>query len=175
MSKIYTKTGDLGQTSLFDGTRVSKADLRVECYGTVDELETWLGFVKNSLQETATFFELEQIQQQLFIVMSNLACLDESKIEHQLTKQLINNLESLIDHYQNIIIPITEFAITGSNQISAKLQVARTICRRAERRVVALKQTETVNDLIIIYLNRLGDLLYLMGSYYETNRQAVTY
>ncbi|MFA5660621.1 MAG: cob(I)yrinic acid a,c-diamide adenosyltransferase [Bacilli bacterium] len=173
--KIYTKGGDQGATSLFDGTRVSKSDLRVDCYGTIDELEAVLGLSKNYLSQTEMIQEVIALQHQLFKVMSNLALLDQSKIKHQVVPEDITNLENLIDKYSDRLSPLQDFIITGSNHGAGLLHLARTTCRKAERKLVLLNKTEEVNPDILIYLNRLSDLLYVMARYQESDPIPVLY
>ena len=173
--KIYTKKGDQGETTLYDGSKISKADLRVECNGTLDELETILGISKNYLDNVMMIEDIIFLQNQLFTVMSNLAILDESKIKHPLKKADVINLESLIDKYSEMLPPLTNFIITGSNKGAGFLHLARTICRKAERKIVLLNQSEIVADYIISYLNRLSDLLYVMAIFFESKSTSVKY
>ena len=164
--KIYTKTGDSGQTSLFDQTRVSKADARVDAYGEVDELNACLGAVRAAGVDADIAGALERIQKQLFALGARLAD-PSSRIAGRVTKAAITEadvegLEQLIDRLEGELTPLRRFILPGGSAAGAQLHVARTVCRRAERRVVALGPTE-VESILVVYLNRLSDLLFVMG------------
>jgi len=171
--KIYTKTGDDGDTGLFDGTRVPKNDPRVAAYGDVDELNAWLGFVRASLSDDALGAKLEQIQRDLFALGARLA--DPShKIASRVTKAAITagdiaRLEEWIDLLESELPPLRRFILAGGSVGGAALHVARTVCRRAERSIVALGPDAVEPDLLV-YLNRLSDLLFVMGR--ATNRRS---
>lgn len=171
--KIYTRTGDTGETGLFDGTRVSKADARVATYGDVDELNAWLGLASAALGEdragsapTAPALKpiLEQIQRDLFALGSRLA--DPShKIAGRVTKAAIapgdiERLERWIDTLETELPPLRRFILPGGAQAGAALHVARTVCRRAERAMVGLAGIEPE---LLIYINRLSDLLFVLA------------
>jgi cob(I)alamin adenosyltransferase len=164
--KIYTKTGDDGDTGLFDGTRVPKNDPRVAAYGDVDELNAWLGFVRASLTDDALGAKLEQIQRDLFALGARLA--DPShKIASRVTKAAITasdiaRLEEWIDLLESELPPLRRFILAGGSVGGAALHVARTVCRRAERSIVALGPDAVEPDLLV-YVNRLSDLLFVMG------------
>jgi cob(I)alamin adenosyltransferase len=164
--KIYTKTGDSGQTSLFDQTRVSKADPRVDAYGEVDEVNACLGAVHAAGVDVDIADALERIQKQLFALGARLAD-PSSRIAGRVTKAAITAadveaLEQLIDRLEGELPPLRRFILPGGSAAGAQLHVARTVCRRAERRVVALGPTE-VESILVVYLNRLSDLLFMMG------------
>ena len=165
MTKIYTKTGDDGTTSLFDGTRVSKKDPRVDTYGDVDELNAVLGLVLAILQEGEIKKLLSEIQRDLFALGAVLANPNQKKQKSKsdLTPEKISRLEKAIDHCEAEIDPIKNFILHGGSIASAWLDYARTVCRRAERKVVALSVSEKVNPLIVIYLNQLSDLLFMLA------------
>lgn len=164
--KIYTKTGDAGETSFFDGSRVSKADHRVEAYGEVDELNACLGAARAACREADLRDALAAIQQQLFAVGARLA--DPSvKIAERVTKagvreDEVERLERLIDLLETELPPLRRFILPGGGEAGAWLHVARTVCRRAERRVVGLGDG-AVEPIVVRYLNRLSDLLFVMA------------
>lgn len=175
MSNIYTRTGDKGKTSLFDGARRTKDDIRVESYGTVDELGSYIGLSKNFFKGEDIYDELLKIQNKLFVVANNLATEDASKIPYQIKESDIQWLESIVDKYMGKIDNVGGFIVPGSNERSGHLHVARTICRRAERRAIELSGIEEVNPLIIKYINRLSDTLYAMARFSEDEQVSVSY
>lgn len=158
--KIYTKTGDKGQTSLFDEKRVSKDDIRVESYGTVDELGAALGVARNYLDDKDMFDEIIEIQNKLFVVAENLATSDPENVKHHITDADIKLLEDLVDKYMEKAGPFKGFIINGTSKAAAYLHFARTICRRAERRIISLSGEEKVDPLVKQYVNRLADTIY---------------
>jgi cob(I)alamin adenosyltransferase len=163
--KIYTKTGDSGETSLFGNTRVSKADPRVDAYGEADELNAVVGAViAAGAGEIA--LDLQRIQKDLFAVGASLAD-PSSHIASRVTKAKITTadverLEGLIDRLEADLPPLRRFILPGGSPPGALLHLARTVCRRAERRVIGLGRA-AVDPLLIIYLNRLSDLLFVMA------------
>jgi cob(I)alamin adenosyltransferase len=163
--KLYTRTGDSGETSLFDNTRISKADPRIDAYGEVDELGAWIGLVRASLGDSSIVGPLVQIQRDLFALGAQLA--DPShKIAGRVVKAFlsdedVNRLERLIDEHESNLPPLTKFLLPGGSPAGAALHVARTICRRAERRIVAL--APPVEPVLIRYINRLSDLLFVLA------------
>ena len=164
--KIYTKTGDAGETSLFDNTRVSKADARVEAYGDVDELNACLGAARAAGVGGDLAAPLEAIQQDLFALGARLAD-PSARIADRVTKAAIapadvERLEQLIDRLVAETPPLRRFILPGGSPAGALLHLARTVCRRAERRVVELGP-EAVDPILIVYLNRLSDLLFVMA------------
>jgi cob(I)alamin adenosyltransferase len=164
--KIYTKTGDTGETSLFDKTRVSKADVRVDAYGDVDELNACLGAARATRLDADLTAVLEQIQSELFAVGARLAD-PSSRIAGRVEKAAITNteveqLELMIDRLEGQLPPLRRFILPGGSTAGALLHLARTVCRRAERRVVGLG-AGAVDPIIIVYLNRLSDLLFVMA------------
>ena len=164
--KIYTRTGDKGQTSLYDGTRVDKDNIRVESYGTLDELNSYIGLC-TLYAEGEDKKVLKDLQLKLFSVSGELATKEEGKHKNVVNEDDINNLENIIDSYIKKIDEVNAFIIPGTSLISANLHIARTICRRAERRIYTLSKVESVNPLIIKYVNRLSDLLYAIARYNE--------
>ncbi len=163
--KIYTKTGDAGETSLFGGTRVPKHDPRVDAYGEVDELNAWLGFVRASRLDADLDAALVRIQQDLFALGAQLADPAE-KIAPRVSKAIVSDehvarLEALIDRLEAELPPLRRFILAGGTQAGAALHVARTICRRAERRMTAL--APAVDPVLLRYINRLSDCLFVLA------------
>jgi cob(I)alamin adenosyltransferase len=164
--RIYTKTGDSGETSLFDNTRVSKSNSRVDAYGEADELNAMLGTVGASGIDVDLNTELEKIQKELFAIGARLAD-PRSRIAERVTKAVVSEkdverLERLIDKLEAEVPPLRRFILPGGSSSGALLHQARTVCRRVERRVVALG-ADAVDPIVIVYLNRLSDLLFVMA------------
>ena len=172
---IYTKTGDKGKTSLYDNTRLFKDDIRVESYGTIDELISFIGIAKNYVEDETIHKTLEDIQNKLFTVTTNLATKDKEKIKFHIEKEDIDYLEDTVDIYMGKLNNPTGFIIPGSGKKSAYIHVARTICRRGERRIITLARNEEVDPLLIKYVNRLSDTLYAIGRYLEEDEIKVKY
>lgn len=172
---IYTKTGDKGTTALYDGNRVSKDDIRVESYGTVDELGTFMGLAKNYVEDKEMYDLIKDIQNKLFTVATNLATEDDAKVKFHIVEEDILFLENVIDKYMGLLNNPTGFIVPGSGKKSAYLHVARTVCRRAERRIISLSGVAIVDPLVIKYVNRLSDALYAMARYSEENQVNVQY
>jgi cob(I)alamin adenosyltransferase len=173
--KIYTRTGDLGDTGLFGGPRTSKDDPRVEAYGDVDELNAALGLARASDPMPRVDEVLVPIQRDLFAIGALLATPDFEKMKSHLEKARIDadriaQLERAIDDCDRELEPLKAFIIPGGTPKAAALHLARTVCRRAERRVVALRRTVEVPDIVVVYLNRLSDLLFTLAR--EANRLA---
>jgi len=161
--KIYTKTGDDGKTSLFDNTRVWKSHDRIMSYGAIDELNSTLGIVlamklDNDLNEIVS-----KIQNDLFIVGSDLANPDMNNQEIRTTKKMVSILEDMIDKLENELSELTSFILPGGTILASIIHLARTIARRAETHVVALSQNEEITNESFIYLNRLSDLLFIIA------------
>jgi len=173
--KIYTKTGDNGQTSLYDGKRVKKDDIRVESYGTIDELNSMLGLARNFIEDNEIVEIIYDIQRELFNVAGELATENSEKFKEKVTEEQINYLEEIIDTYLEKIPQMDKFIIPGTNKASASLHVARTICRRAERRILTLKNEEQVRDILIKYVNRLSDTIYALSRYLESDLKYVDF
>lgn len=167
--KIYTKTGDKGQTSLYDGTRIDKDSLRVESYGTVDELNSYIGFAMKFVDDDRIKDSLKRIQMRLFFVAGELATLEEGRYIYRVREEDIAALEKIIDDYLPKISGVDKFIVPGSSEASAALHVARTICRRAERRIISLKNKEEVSDTLLKFVNRLSDVLYTYARFLESN------
>lgn len=172
---VYTKTGDKGQTSLFDNKRVDKDDLRVESYGTIDELNSWLGLSKNFVEDSEIVNLIHQIQRRLFDIGAELATEDESKRPVMIEEEEVTFLEKEIDKYLEKIKKPDHFIIPGAGKTSAILHVARTVCRRAERRIISLSKKANINPHLIRYVNRLSDLIYVLARYTEDDYEEVIF
>ena len=167
--KIYTKGGDLGKTSLIGGTRVPKSHIRIESYGTVDELNSFIGLVSDMSENTAIQQVLSEVQDRLFTVGSSLAC-DPDKEPHlkipDLKESDITNLELEIDTMNQALAPMKSFILPVGHPAISTTHVARCVCRRAERWCVNLQEEELfVDPLVIKYLNRLSDYLFVLARY----------
>lgn len=162
--KIYTKTGDEGTTGLFGGKRVSKAALRIEAYGTVDELNSNLGLLHDHLSKEDRKANLQRIQKQLFLLGSHLA-VDPSKPMKlpAIKATFISQLEHEIDQMEHELPQLSNFILPGGHPLVSQTHICRTVCRRAERRVVALGQEEAIDSMIIPYLNRLSDYFFVLS------------
>lgn len=163
--KIYTKTGDKGETSLVTGTRVPKYHLRIECYGTVDELNSQIGLLHALSDYDQCNQVLYAIQNRLFSMASRLSA-DKAEMREklpQITAADIQLLEDEIDKMNEKLPPLKNFILPGGHQLSATCHVARTVCRRAERLAVRLAEEVDVEDLLIQYLNRLSDYLFVLA------------
>lgn len=165
--KIYTKTGDGGATSLFGGGRVGKDDARVEAYGQVDELNSVLGLARS--EGLGKMDALAQsLQDQLFTVGSILATPKDSKAAAhipQVQQSWVDAMEQAIDSYDLELPPLTAFVLPGGTKAASALHLARTVCRRAERCVVPLHREDLIDAPVVVYLNRLSDLLFAMARY----------
>lgn len=163
--KIYTKTGDSGTTSLLGGKRVSKADLRLDAYGAVDELNAYVGLLKDQEINRKRVNFLKGIQDVLFTVGATLATSPgKSNVKRpEIHAEEIAALENEIDLIEAELEPLTKFILPGGHQVVSFCHIARTVCRRSERCVVALHEHEPVDEIIIKYLNRLSDYLFVLG------------
>lgn len=172
ITRVYTKSGDEGKTSLVDGSRVSKDDARVAAYGDVDELNSWLGLARVGLMDRHLDAALGRVQNELFIVGADLASpmtIDVPRI----TESHVAEIERLIDELLEELEPLKEFILPGGSQLGSALHLARTVARRAERAVVTLASHEEINRQALIYLNRMSDLLFVMARV-ANKRQGVT-
>ena len=163
--KVYTKTGDKGETGLFGGKRLSKDDLRIETYGTIDELNSWIGLLRDQKIPKAQIDKLIDVQNELFVIGSHLAA-DSSKKNLKLPlldSDATLKLEQWIDELDLSLEPMKFFVLPGGHESVSYCHIARSCCRRAERRVVSLSQKENVHEFIIPYLNRLSDLLFTLS------------
>jgi len=161
--KIYTKTGDDGKTSLFDNTRVWKSHDRIMSYGAIDELNSTLGIVLSMKLDNDLNEIVSKIQNDLFIVGSDLANPDMNNQEIRTTKKMVSVLEDVIDKLENELSELTSFILPGGTILASIIHLARTIARRAETYVVALSQNEEITNESFIYLNRLSDLLFIIA------------
>lgn len=177
MIKIYTKTGDKGQTSLYDGKRVDKNSVRVESYGTVDELNSNIGFARTFCEDGDIKDILFKIQRSLFNVAGELATEDAESFPERVSEKDIEWLEQIIDHYLDLMNrdEVFQFIIPGSNTFCAALHVSRTVCRRAERRILTLTDEAPIRAELIKYINRLSDTLYTLARYSETELHRVAF
>ena len=158
---ISTKSGDKGQTGLWSGERVWKDDVRVDAYGTVDELNSHLGEAKHFVKSKEIYGIIEQLQKELFNVAGQLATKDKEYIE-SVKQGHVDHLTDLVHRFESQV-ELKGFVIPGSNVSSAKLDICRTVARRAERIVITLSKKEKVPEFVIQYLNRLSDLLYILA------------
>ena len=162
--KIYTRTGDRGETSLFGGARVAKSDPRIEAYGTVDELSSFIGVARASWPSSSVDDQLHQAQIDLFEIGAHLASPGTSRFPGVETSR-IEELEHAIDAMESELAPLTSFILPAGSQAAAHLHVARTVCRRAERLVVALQDESDATKSTIAYLNRLSDYLFVAARF----------
>jgi cob(I)alamin adenosyltransferase len=172
--KIYTKTGDRGETGLIGGARVLKSSLRVEAYGEVDELNALLGTVVARLRDGAITDSLLGVQRDLFAIGAQLADpggrVQKKSEKAAVGEGRVKELEGIIDRYEATLPPLRSFILPGGAEVGALLHLARAVCRRAERRMVALAQEAPLPPLLLIYINRLSDLLFVLAR--AANREA---
>lgn len=172
--KIYTRKGDKGETGLIGGTRLLKSALRVEAYGEVDELNAALGWVRARLIDEAIRAELLQIQRDLFAIGAQLADptghVEQKAEKAGISEGRVRELEGLIDRYDALLSPLRAFILPGGSEGGSLLHLARAVCRRAERRIVALSQDDPLPPVLISYINRLSDLLFTLAR--VVNREA---
>lgn len=167
--KIYTKTGDKGETGLFGGERVNKDSPRINAYGTIDELNSFIGMAITEVKDENVRKDLSAIQNKLFTVGTDLATPNSDKNKKlkiiRTPPECISEMEKLIDNYSAKLEELRNFILPGGSKGAALLHVCRTICRRAEREVVALNNEVNIGDNIIIFLNRLSDLFFVLSRY----------
>ena len=163
--KIYTKTGDKGTTSLLGGTRVSKANLRIDAYGTVDELNAYIGLLRDQEVNQKRQDILKEIQDRLFTLGAALASSPgKDNIKRpDIHLEDVEKLELEIDEMEKGLSPLKNFILPGGHQVVSYCHLARTVCRRAERCTILLDHNEPVEDILISYLNRLSDYLFVLG------------
>lgn len=163
--KIYTKTGDKGSTALLGGARVSKADVRINAYGTVDELNAYMGLVRDQPVNKKREDLIHQVQNNLFSIGALLAAQPGKKLTYlpELTENDVLELETAIDEMNESLPEMKNFILPGGNQAVSFCHIARCVCRRAERAVVALAIEETIVENVIVYLNRLSDYLFVLS------------
>ena len=171
--KIYTKTGDKGETSLFGGERVLKDTRRIEAYGTIDELNSHIGLVRSMKPPQDIDLILEDIQEELFVLGADLATppSKNAKKVARLEPRHAQQIEKIIDRIDSELKPLKEFILPGGSIVASHLHVARTVCRRAERSVVQLFQNGEIGTTPLVYLNRLSDLLFVMARYANTKEK----
>lgn len=165
MKKIYTKTGDKGSTSLLGGKRISKADRRIDAYGTIDELNAFLGLARSFNIPRQIDRMIGTIQEDLFLLGAELASDSPSRLKKDLllSHNDVLHLEKMIDTVDGSLPPLRNFIVPGGDPAASMIHTSRAVCRRAERLVVGLSRTETVRDIPVIYLNRLSDLLFVLA------------
>lgn len=167
--KIYTKTGDKGETGLFGGERVSKSNNRIDAYGTIDELNAFIGLALTEIKSEKINSVLERIQNQLFVIGSDLATpITERNEKLKITRtpdEYSKQLEKDIDFFNDQLDELRNFILPGGSKGAAYLHICRTIARRAERKVVALNEQVKIGNNIIIFLNRLSDLLFVLSRF----------
>jgi len=164
--KIYTRTGDEGQTSLLSGDRVSKCDEFIEAYGEVDELNSFVGLARAIVKESPLLDSLNRIQHDLHALCADLADpLRTKKSSKRMTAEWAQRLEKEIDEYSKALPELKNFILPGGSELACRFHICRTVCRRAERRLVRLSQSEKINLEIMIYLNRLSDLFFVLSRY----------
>lgn len=184
LMKIYTKTGDKGETALYGGTRVSKASSRVESYGTIDELNSFIGFAKCEITDATILTQLIKIQFDLFTVGSESATPTDkltlangkSRLSLMISEVEIEDLEKWMDDFEKELKPLQYFILPGGGKAATSLHICRTVCRRAERSLVFLNESEEVRPELIKYLNRLSDYLFVLARYVShLNNEAEEY
>lgn len=169
-SKIYTKTGDKGETGLVGGTRISKADDRIDLYGEVDELNSRVGFAASLIGKCAELDFLQQVQSALFDIGSNLACEVENREKYklpQISLEMISMLEQEIDRLDAHLEPLTNFVLPGGSQAAASLHLCRTCARKVERKMIQyhLQSAEKLPENSLQYMNRLSDYFFVLARY----------
>lgn len=162
ITKVYTRAGDKGETSLVGGARVSKASARVDSYGEVDELNSVIGLARAKLRDQEIDEVLAHLQNDLFTVGADLASPNKVEVPRT-TEDFVKALEAMSDRFLAQVGPLKEFILPGGCEAGASLHLARTVARRAERRVVALMQSDEINPEVVAYLNRLSDLLFILA------------
>lgn len=160
MSKVYTKTGDKGQTSLYTGERVNKDCTRVETYGTIDELDSVLGLARASAKQEEVKEDIFKVQRELWLLMADVASLGK---EPNITADHVEALEKIIDKYDEKLEPLSEFLVPGDTFSAGTLDLARTVARRAERMMWRLSREESIHESDLKYINRLSDLCFTLG------------
>ena len=171
--KVYTKTGDKGETGLYGGTRISKASSRVESYGNIDELNAFMGVAKSYVTDSRVLEQLKKIQFDLFTVGSEAAtpvdklflANGKARLDLVISEKEIEELEQWIDAFEEELEPLQYFILPGGGKAATHFHVARTVCRRAERSMVFLNESEEVRPELIKYLNRLSDYLFVLSRY----------
>jgi len=166
--KIYTGFGDEGKTSLFGGEVVKKNDIRIEAYGTLDELNSIIGLLRIKNTDKTIDDILYTIQEEIFVISSEIATPDakrKKKLKDRITEDNIQNVEKLIDKFSDQLEPLKNFILPGGSESAAISHIARTICRRAERNLAVLISENQVRGELLVYLNRLSDLFFVLARY----------
>ena len=163
--KIYTKKGDLGKTSIIGEKNIDKHHIRIETYGTVDELNSYLGLLRSFVHPKmdSHLDELIDIQNHLFTIGASLATKSKSRSSHTISNDSIKRIEQYIDCMEQDLPPLTSFILPGGDCWSSHAQIARSVCRRAERRITRLNLTINVDSTIIMFMNRLSDYLFVLS------------
>lgn len=166
--KIYTKTGDKGDTGLIDGSRISKSDLRIIAYGVVDEANSHIGLIISNIEKNSIFDDVKKIllnvQQDLFVLGAELANPNTLKDDNMLVKrEMISTIEKYIDKFESELAPLSNFILPGGSIESSLLHICRTVVRRAETSAVALAKEQKINQEILTYLNRISDLFFVLA------------
>jgi ATP:cob(I)alamin adenosyltransferase len=165
-SVVYTGTGDSGKTSLVGGKRVSKTDVRIESYGTVDELNSYIGLLMTELKDEADIKFLEFVQHKLFTIGSYLATDQkntELRIESKVTEESITRIEREIDRIDDMLPRMKNFVLPGGCRSAGLSHICRTVCRRAERRIYAVAEVSDIEEFVLIFVNRLSDYMFVLG------------
>ena len=163
LTRIYTRTGDSGETSLGDGSRVAKLDPRIQAFGAVDELNSLLGVVLAARPGREVAAVLERVQNELFDVGADLSVPFEVDERLRVEQALVDRLEADCDAFNAGLEPLRSFVLPGGTEVAAGLQLARAVCRRAEREALAASERVEINPLALVYLNRLSDLLFILA------------
>lgn len=163
LTRIYTRGGDAGETSLGDGTRTSKLDLRIAAYGTVDELNSALGLVLAADGHEEIGGVLTRVQNELFDLGADLSVPLENEGRLRVTQEQVDVLEHECDRFNALLPELRSFVLPGGSELAARLHIARTICRRAEREALQASGAHSLNPLVLVYLNRLSDLLFILA------------
>ncbi len=165
--KIYTKTGDKGETSLHGGRRVPKDNVRIDAYGQVDELNSWIGLVRSGTPAREIDEILSRIQNDLFVLGSDLATPQKDATSDlvRIGPEHITFLETIIDNVDSQLEPLRSFILPGGSEVAGRLHIARTVCRRAERAVTRLSKSESIGSSPLVYMNRLADLLFVLARF----------
>ncbi|MBN2161978.1 MAG: cob(I)yrinic acid a,c-diamide adenosyltransferase [Pontiellaceae bacterium] len=163
MPKIYTKTGDKGETGRFDGTRVPKNDPVIEVNGTIDECNSFIGLARSYIEDEQVSAFLRTVQSQLIVAGSEVTNVSHDERLPFITKEEITVMETLINELEQGLEPLTHFILPAGGQASAHLHVARTVARKVERRLVALRESVELNPVLLAYFNRLADTLFVLA------------
>jgi cob(I)alamin adenosyltransferase len=163
LTRIYTRTGDAGETSLGDGSRVQKLDPRIEAFGAVDELNSLIGLALAAEVDADQRATLERIQNELFDLGADLSVPFQADGRLRVEQGAVDRLEAECDRFNANLAPLKSFVLPGGEEVAARLQVARAVCRRAERETLRASQQVEINPLAIVYLNRLSDLLFILA------------